>query len=164
MEKLLNILHYSFYVIYVKLDFLFKKITRVDRIFEIPFLKRRYKKLNQDPLKVINELETNKHFGFSIINSGGLLIGSIGIIIFSVILILKGIFEINLPERDGLILIQLIPSYLICYCFVFRKDKYLTYFDEFEKWPKLKKRKIVLISAGFVVGVSVFFFWSLLHS
>jgi len=164
LEKLLNILHYCFYAINVKLYFLFLKVTRLDRIFEIPFLKRRYKKLKQDPLKYLIYFETNKYSSDSIINSGGLLVGSIMIIMFSLSFTLKGVYELENNSLLGLFFIFLIPSFLICYFFVFKKDKYLEYFDEFEKWPRNIKRKNVLLSIGYVFGVTNFFFWSLFHS
>jgi len=63
-----------------------------------------------------------------------------------------------------LFIIFSILSYLICEILVFKKDKYLTYFDEFEKWPRKTKRRNVLLSFGYLVGVVIFFFWSLLYS
>ena len=164
LEKLLNILHYCIYVINVKLYFLFLKVTLLDRIFEIPFFKRRLKKRKQDPLEYIIWYETNKHNGSSIINSAGLLAMSFSIIMFSMSLWLNEALNIGKNSLLVLFIIFSILSYLICEILVLKKDKYLTYFDEFEKWPRKTKRRNVLLSFGYLVGVNIFFFWSLLYS
>ena len=168
LEKLLNILHYCFYLIDVKLHFLSNKINPFVHLGNIPFLKRRIKKQGIDNpkeyiIETVNDVWTNKENGFSIWTSGGVLGGSFAVVLFSLILIAEEIYSFELPEKSIVILILVIPSYLVLEIFIWRKDKYLKYFDEFEKWSKKTKRRNVLLSFGYLIGVIIFFFWSLFY-
>ena len=164
LEKLLNTLHYCFYLIDVKLHFLSHKINPFIHLDKIPLIKKRLKKQGYNSIaEVSNEVWTDKEVGFSIIKSGGVLGVSIYGILFSFMLIAEEIYDFDLPSKFTSLLIFGIPIYLVLEIFIWRKDKYLSYFEEFEKWPRKTKKRNVLLSFGYLVGVVFFFFWSLLY-
>jgi len=164
IERILNILHYCFYIIDVKLHFLSNKINPFVHLGKIPLVKRRLKKQGYNSItEVTNELWINKEDGWSIITSGGVLGASIYGILFSFMQIAEEIYGFDLPTKFTSLLIFGIPIYIVLEIYIWRKDKYLTYFDEFEKWPRKTKRRNVLLSFGYLVGVVIFFFWSLLY-
>jgi hypothetical protein len=164
MKRTLNILHFSLYVIENKLHFLFNKINPALLLYKIPSIKNRMKEKYgiENPTEWYNRFWTDKKDGFSLWFSGGWLIGIIALIFISIGKIAINITnpEIVLNYYYFILLGGL--SYLICYFFVFKNDGYLKYFDEFKNWTKTEKRKNVLLSLGFIIGVIALFFSSLL--
>jgi hypothetical protein len=108
--------------------------------------------LGIDPIKVINQFYENKHYGTSTIFAGGMLLGGIAIFFFSLFIIL------NLPISLPVIVVCFALSGIVSYYFVFRNDKYLIYFEQFEKWQKVDKRKYYLLTFS-----STIFIFSLLY-
>lgn len=48
-------------------------------------------------------------------------------------------------------------SLIVCYLFVFKNDKYLAYFKEFEGWTKVESRKYGWMSFLFIIAVLILF-------
>jgi H+/Cl- antiporter ClcA len=44
-------------------------------------------------------------------------------------------------------------SFIVCYFYVFRNDKYMQYFKEFEKWPKAERNRRTYLSIAFMIAV-----------
>jgi len=55
------------------------------------------------------------------------------------------------------LLLAVIP----CYLYVFKKDRYLEYFKEYESWSKPEKMKYGWASFGYIISVFVLFLWSI---
>lgn len=90
IENYLNVVHYCLYKAEYSLTLLFNKVNPVwllvRLLYKIPFIKKGYKKRGvtvQDLSNEINNLSSNKHFGFSVVWAGGLLWGGLGLFFFS---------------------------------------------------------------------------------
>lgn len=158
MERLLNIIHYCFYLIDIKLHFLSNYINPFRLLYKIPFIKKRDERLGISRDEVLNNTFTNKEFGISIFVSGGVLIALIFLLLFSISNIIIKLLEIDYTFNKSVFIALGIFSFLVCYIFVFRKDKYLVYFEEFEKCSKKEIRKNVLLSILFVLIMIALFF------
>jgi hypothetical protein len=86
----------------------------------------------------------------------GMLIGFILILFLTI-----GIYAFKIIELDFAIgpitsfVVLMVLTFSACYIFVFRNNKYLKYFDQFEQWEKSKLRTNILISM--MVYILVFF-------
>ncbi|NOY47392.1 MAG: hypothetical protein GXO84_04170 [Chlorobi bacterium] len=128
-------------------------------------MKRRFKKLGIDnPVKAYNEGFTNKEYGLSIMVSGGVVVVVISFVFISLEQILMNVFDGDFIIDINHYIFFMITAYLLCYFLVFKEDKYLIYFKKYETWSKTEKRKYVALSFGFILGVIIFFFVSLLLS
>lgn len=166
MKRSLNTLHYSIYVIETKLHFLFNKINPALLLYKIPRVKKRMK----DKYGIENTKEWLDHFwldkkdGYSLSFVGGFFVGVIFLCLMSSVILLEKLLNLNISFKNYHYLFLGAISYTVCYFFVFKKNTYLAYFNEFEKWTTFKKRKNVLLSIGFILLIIVFFFVSLLYS
>ncbi|WP_223033625.1 hypothetical protein [Hanstruepera marina] len=117
----------------------------------------------KNPIEFYNDFWTDKKTGFGLIFSGGWLIGIVGLIFISLGIIAIDIINPKLVLNKYYLISLGIFSYLICYFLVFKNDQYLKYFEEFKDWSIVEKRKNVLSGIGFIFGVIVLFFSSLLY-
>lgn len=161
MEKILNILHYCIYIFRNKLHIFFNHVNPFMLIHKLPFQKRRYKKLGIDIIQVTNQAFSDKNYGLSVQFAGGLLMGILFIFIFSILISFKRVFNLDFTIASTHYFIMILISVLPCYFFVFKKDKYLIYFEKFKNWSKYEKRKYGSISFLFVLFVVFLFFLSL---
>ncbi|MFD2916688.1 hypothetical protein [Psychroserpens luteus] len=167
MKRTLNILHYSLYLIEIKLHHLFNKINPGLLIYKIPRVKKWMKDKNgiENTKEWLDNFWLDKKDGYSLLNIVGWLTGIIFLLLISSTIFLGKLFYLKIIFNNYTwICIPLLGiSWAICYFHVFKNDKYLIYFEEFEKWTILDKRKNVLLSIGFILFVIVFFFVSLLY-
>lgn len=105
-----------------------------------------------DIYQEINKTWGDKQFGLSVIAAGGFLWGGSGLFFFSVLMMFKLNASLALMLGCGVI------TGLICYVFVFKKDKYITYFDKYEKWSKKEKRKYTWLTIGSILFVLFSFY------
>lgn len=162
MEKILNIYHYCLYLTRYRLHLLVNRVNLFRLIHKLPMQKRKYEELGINIDKEVERAFSDKKFGLSILVSGGLLIAFIFLFIFS--LLNYGISLINIDFRiSKSIFISIgILSFSLCYVFVFRKDKYLCYFEKFDaSWGKSEKKRNIIYSVLISTGLIVLFFLSL---
>lgn len=152
MERLLNIYHYSLYYIHYSIY----RQSPFYLVFKIPIIKKRIKKSFIENFR--NNLESglgNKESGFSVMVSGGVVIGTLCFLLTGSFEFIKKLlfgkdFVLNYYHFGVIFLLV----YGVCYLYVFRKDKYLAYFDEFEGWSKKQRRLNLTLS--FLFGISTF--------
>ena len=164
MKRRLNKLHFSLYLIENKLHSLFNKINPALLLFKIPSVKRRMREKEgiENPTEWYDDFWTDRKNGYSLWFVGGWLIGIVALTFIGL-----GIITIKILSPE-LVLIKYyfistgVISNLICYFLVFKNDQYLKYFKEFENWTTSEKRKNVLMSILFMLGVVTLFFTSLL--
>jgi len=162
MKNLLNKFHYCIYLMDRRLHYLSNYINPSLLLFRLPCVKKKYERRNQNIFEEYNKVFTDKNNGFSIWVAEGILMGVIfGILIGSIFLISR-IFNFyeNISMFHFMICAGL--SMFICYLYVFKNDKYLDYFDQFEKWPKSQKRKYIIISFLVILASIAYFFVSLM--
>lgn len=153
MERILNIYHYCLYLMYYYL--LFMKIIPFSLLNKLPIIKRRFEAKGTTYKKSVNETFGNKEFGLSIIYGGGLLVVAIAILFSSFLILYEYLFSEGFWITNYILWGLVALSYLICYIFVFNKDEYLTYFNQFEtSWGKKKRRRNVIFS--FIATIMIF--------
>lgn len=162
MKNSLNIFHYSIYLMHYKLHLLTNKINPFRLLHKLPFQKRKYQQLGIDIDEEVNKAFRNKEYGLSTMVSGGLVIGVVFILLFSLPKIIINILNLNVVLNEYFFVFISVISFVICYYLVFQKDKYLEYFKEYETWTRKDLIKKVWISFGFIIGVILLFFMSLL--
>lgn len=154
METYLNILHFVFYKAHYKMHLLANKINPFRLIHRLPFQKRRYEKLGIDIYKEIDRSFGDKKFGLSAIAAGGMLLGVLGIFFFSLLILFNLISYATITHA----IIVSALSGIICYFFVFKNDKYLKYFEEFEKDSKAERWKYAWVTLASVIFLFILFY------
>jgi len=134
------------------------KINPFRLIHRLQFQKRRYEKLGIDIDKEIDRSFGDKKFGLSIMVAGGMLWGVLNIFFFALLLLFNAMVYGTMLH----VIIVSALSGIICYFFVFRNDKYLNYFDEYEKCPKVEKLKYGWITLGSIVAICLLFYIGLI--
>ncbi|WP_321424448.1 hypothetical protein [uncultured Bacteroides sp.] len=168
VEWFWNMIHYMLYRWDVNFSIALNYALPFYWINKIPAIKR-YKEKNgmPDMNGFYREMMNNPKHGSSIIWAGsgiGIISVLLTVSIFNVLQILLDlnnlysiIFENILYTIIYLIFI-IIPGYFICNKFLFKNDKYLEYFNEFDQIPKNKK-----IIWGFITLLLIIFaigsFW-----
>jgi len=161
LEISLNILHYSIYKTHYNLHLFANKINPFNLIHKLPFQKRRYEELGIDINKEINRAFADKDSGLSVMVAGGVLFGVIFFFLFAITNFLINAINDAASLSAGYFITFGLVSLIACYLFVFKKDKYLVYFKEFESWTKSESRKYAWISFIFIVAVLIMFCVSL---
>ncbi|WP_375585545.1 hypothetical protein [Cyclobacterium xiamenense] len=153
IELFLNIVHYCIYRLEKKRYLLFNKLNPFMLLGKIPAVKRKFEDEGTSHEEVVNKIWTNQRYGFGIMLSGGGLVIIIFLMIFSVNEIMNGLlnYPIKLSWRQLFVSCSVL-SYIICHITVFQKDKYISYFKQFDKKSKQEKWKYGLVSLAFVVG------------
>ena len=161
LEVSLNILHYCIYRAHYNLHLLDNKINPFNLIHKLPFQKRKYEELGIDIHKEINKAFGDKDNGLSIMVAGGVLFGVLFFLLFAITKILMSAINNGTVLSAGYFIAFGFLSLIVCYLFVFKKDKYLAYFKDFESWTKGENRKYGWISFVFIVAVFLMFLVSL---
>ena len=156
MERFFNIIHYILYKGFSRLFmFLFKPIFK---IYKIPVVKRYTEKKGINPEEEVKKAFLDKEYGFSTIYSGGMIGGLLFLFLVGIAHLICIPLRLDLYSINKIILlvIFLIPSYYISHILVFKNDKYIKYFKEFDKKSKFWKRVWTLITLGLIIGIPLF--------
>ena len=153
MENSLNILHFCIYKFHYNLHLGFNKVNPFMLIHKLPFQKRRYEKLGIDIIGNINQAFGDRRFGLSIMVSGGTILGILFILILAVANIVIKTMNLDLTLSIGHFLMFVLLSSATCYSFVFKREKYLYYFELYERWTKTEKMKYGWSSFMFIMAV-----------
>jgi hypothetical protein len=156
MENYLNILHFCFYKAHYKSHLFANKINPFRLLSEMSFIKTRLEKKGITNIQnEINKAFGDKNFGLSTTVAGGMLLGWVGIFIFSLLIVF------NLPISMPYIVACVVLSGIISYFFVFRNDKYIKYFDKYEKWSKVEKWKYSWLTFASIIAIFLLFYLGL---
>lgn len=158
MERFWNLIYYFAYKGDYKLHLLFNKINPVLLTYKLNLSKRRFAKMGIDnPVEVLNNSFKKTDTGISSFRAGGLMILLIALFCFGIVNIYLGLLKI-LHFNANVIFLVLPITLLFNYFLLFRQNKYLGYFKEFEKMKKADIKKWALIS---LVVVLFFFFFAI---
>jgi len=148
---LLNIAHYCLYKADYKFHLLTNKINPFLLLGRMPLLKRRFEEKGTSLVEVVDEVWGNKHYGFGLMLSGGILFSLIFVLVWGIISCLLGFFKIYFIVEIGYIVAYALVSYMICHLLVFRKGKYLKYFKKLDSRSRSEKWNYALITLLFVI-------------
>lgn len=158
LEFYLNIIHFCYYKAHYKLHLIANKLNPFMLIHKLPFQKRKYEELGIDIQTEIDKAFGDKNFGLSMSVAGGILFIVLFFLFFGVFGLVRKLFTQQNLETIHFVIFG-IMSAIITYVFVFKKEKYIQYFDKFEKWTKNEKRKYSWLT--FFATIIVFFLWIL---
>lgn len=161
IEYYLNVLHFYLYKFFYKIHVFLDKFNPIKLIPKIPILKKRYEKLGVDIYKEIENVLINKEFGLIIIFADGFMIAILAFFFMSLFKIFTCIITQHSQLPSSYFIICLTLSLLLNYLFLIKNDKYLIYFNEFEKWDVLKKRKNGWICFLFLILVFIWVVFAL---
>ena len=160
IEIALNIIHYCLYKVDSKRHLLSNMLNPFVLIGRIPLVRKKFEEQGTTHLEVTNKIWSDKRYGFSIMISGGSLVIVLFSIIMAVFDILNSFFQYPIKSSELPFFLCALLAYVFCHFTVFKKDKYLKYFQQFDKWTKQQKWKYGLFSFFFVVGAIVLFIYS----
>ena len=157
----MNVLHFCFYRFDYKMHLWSNKINPFHLIHKLPFQQRRYKELGVDPIKEIDKAFGDKEYGLSMTVAGGALIGILFFFFLAVLNILLKLLSGNITLSAVHFIICAVLSVALSYFFVFKKDKYLRYFEQFEGLGNAERRKYSWLTFAFVLLVFCLFVLSI---
>jgi len=174
MERIWNYVYYFIYQFEVKATYLFRYILNFifSPITKIKFLKKglerrgsSFKHIDDVALDLSNNPLYGKSITFAGIHIGGLIIFiEYGLFnIFQAILgrsLIQFVWEPGNSYKWIFIIIFLAIPWIVNEQLLFKNDKYLKYFDEFDKEPKEVRLKWAWISFGIILGILGFFILS----
>ncbi|MGE8555714.1 MAG: hypothetical protein ACN6OB_17485 [Chryseobacterium jejuense] len=171
MERIWNYIHYFIFQFEIKATYFFRNILNFifSPITKIKFLKKDLEKRNSS-FKHIDDIALNlsnnplygKSIAFAGIHTGGLII-LIEYGLFNILQTILGKAFMQFVWGPGnsykwIFIIGLLAiPWIINEKLLFKNDKYLKYFDEFDKEPKEVRRKWAWISFGIIIGIITFF-------
>jgi len=154
LELYLNIINYCYYKVFYKLYLLSNKVNPFTLIHKLPFQKRRYKKLGIDIQKEMNKAYGDRYLGISVTFSGGYLMIFLFLFVFGVFGLTRKLFTAERLEGIHFVFFVVVSA-CISYIFVLKKNKYIPYFNKFERWSKEEKRKY----GWFTFAITIAFFY-----
>lgn len=175
MERIWNYIHYFIFLFENKSTYFFRKILSFIfyPIVQIKFLKQgiekrgsSFKEIDKVAINTLNNPEYGKSITIAGLQMGGLII-FVEYSLFNFLQAILGksliqyVWEDSLYTGIFIVSLLIIPA-IINYFLLWKNDKYLTYFKEFEKEPKIIKQKWAWISFGVVASIVlllIFSFW-----
>ncbi|MCW3162627.1 hypothetical protein [Chryseobacterium oryctis] len=171
MERIWNYVHYFIYQFEIKASKIITyPITLIfDLIYKIPFIVNSLKKKNSSPKEIraaSDNAINNRTYGQNIVMSGIHMGGLIILIeyglfnIFQTILgksLIQFFWEPGSSYKWLFVAILLIAPWILNEKLLFKNNKYLKYFDEFDQESKKVRRKWAWISLGIIIGIFSFF-------
>lgn len=174
MEKIWNYIHYFIYSFEVKASQIITYPIRLifDLIYKIPFIANTLKKKNSSPQEIrlasanaINNRVYGQNITISGIQMGGLIV-LIEYGLFNIFQAILGKSLIQIFWEPGssykwIFVIGLVAMpWIINEKLLFKNNKYLKYFDEFDKEARTVRHKWAWISFGIIIGILGFFMLS----
>lgn len=158
-ELFLNILHYFLYRIDYRLHLLSNRVNPFLLLGRIPAVKKKFEQRGMNQTEVVNKIWGDKRYGFSIVISGGALAIIVFFIVWTIFLMLNNLLKRPFSFSVLPFAVCMSVAYSICHLLVFQKDKYIQYFQQFDKWPNARKWKYFAFSLLFILGSIAFFIY-----
>lgn len=171
IEWFWNMLYYNVFRFDSRCRSLFNYFNPFNLINKLQAVKRHRTRYGVDDMnKFANRILNNPRSGISSIWSGSFMGGLIVLIEYSLFNIIQGITKkpliINVLKDDShfilFLLILISPTILINNYLLFKKDKFLIYFTEFESMSKEKKSMHSWLSFFVIILIFLFFIGSFL--
>lgn len=161
MEFYLNVIHFCFYRAHYKLHFFSNKINPFHLIHRLPFQKRKYEELGIDIYKEINKSFGDKTAGLSMMAAGGFLVAILFFFFLAVINFFINFTDLDIYLSKEHFIACCILSFAVSYFYVFRKDKYVEYFEKFDQWSRYDRLMYGWLTFGLIALLGSFFIVSI---
>ncbi len=146
IETYLNIVHYCLYRADYRFHMLSNKVNPFMLLGKIPAVRRKFEEQGTTHSDVVNKIWTEKRFGFGIMVSGAGIVIIVAFMVWGLVSTLAGLNGIYFYVKPVQVILYGAFAYLSCYCAVFKKDKYIVYFEHFEQWSENEKWKYGVLS------------------
>ena len=164
MERIINILFYVTYKARVRLHYFLIKALFIKSFYNLPFVLKHFKRMGVDnPLQKLNNEMTDRK-GAGVFTPTIIFLSSIAFIFFSINLCILKIVNLEylFKNKDLALFSMIFPSMIVYFRFIDHNDKYLSYFEKFDKWTKKEKRKYAIITILYYILVKTLFFSSII--
>ena len=148
MERFWNILHYFVYKADYRRHLLFNKINPILFFYRLSFAKKHFAKKGINPVTELNKSYRRPDIGLSSIWAGGFMYINVFLICFGVVNLYSGIIQEELNLKLYHFVVLIVISFVVNYLLLFKHDKYLSYFKEFEKMKRADKKRWAWMSLG----------------
>ncbi|MBT2622616.1 hypothetical protein [Chryseobacterium sp. ISL-6] len=155
LEIFWNTIHYFDYRFELKIQ----NILRGDGTYSQPTSNPEIQKQRDIEKEIFEKVFKNPGYGFSSMMAGNfiyLMAGLIGSGIFFILMGILNYYKIQIDKFAFLIIVSALPFVGLTYYYVFHKDKYLTYFKEFDKKPKDWRKRWKWISFFTIMAIILF--------
>ncbi len=170
MERIWNYVHYTTFNLYKHSYKIASYLDPFKLFYKIPAIKKFYAKGGiNDMNKFTDEIINDKSSGINSILAGAQTGGLLVFLEYGLFNILQAILGKSLiqyvwgpdnPYKCIFLIGLLIIPWIINNQLLWKNDKYLKYFEEFDKEPKQIRRKWAWISVGIILGILAFFILS----
>lgn len=140
----INLAHFYFYKLDLRRHQFFNRINPFFLFTKSEAFRRKFKEKGVDYEQVINKSWSNSKFGFSLLIAGALvivLLCSYVILLFSFLI---RVFASGSIVEIEVILLSILISLVIAHFAVFRKDRYLKFFQKYEESKATSNSKLIL--------------------
>jgi hypothetical protein len=136
----------------------------IQKILRNKKVKEQYEKRGvKDADELVNKAIKNPRVGINSILAGGHMYLLIILLAFGLLFIYSALIGHHIRIGYTQFLYIIAPSFIVNYFSLFKDDKYLSYFKEFEKMPAEEKKRwgwvtfsVVLLIWGFSIGSLIF--------
>ena len=156
LERLWNKAHYFLYRADYRLGLWIVRISGLALLLKLPPIKRFYQKRQRDPLKEFDDFMLGDEVGSSDMWAGMHVHALIVVLCMGFVCLYIGAFRIRFTMSVWPFVVSGIVSIAVNYLFLFGRDKYLTYFKEFDKTRGADRRKLLLTGSEIVLGILLF--------
>ena len=122
----------------------------------MPFAKKHFNKMGIDPITEVNKIFKRPDIGLSSIVAGGLMYILIGLLCLGLICLFIAINKVEFNVKIYPFIIIFAICFIVNHLLLFRHDKYLGYFKEFEKMERADMKKWAWISLVVILGILFF--------
>lgn len=161
LEFFLNLLLFNIHKLDVQIHYISNKINIFLLLSKVPFIQRKFDETGSTLHETVNKLWIDRRYGFGIMISSAALAFLLFLFLFSAYLLVNGISSgaANVNWRIPFFT-SVVLSFCICYYCVFKGEKYLRYFKQFDNWSKREEWKYGLMSAFFLISVVSLLYFS----
>lgn len=152
-------MYYCFYKFDSNFHLLFNYINPFRLLIYTPFMKKRCKSVNVDLQKEI-DYAFSRNGGISLYRAGFFLFMFTMAFSVSISHFVEGLIFFQLKDYFLFYIIVGAISYLFNYNLIHKKNKYIPYFNMFEKYNKSKKIKLALLCIAVLVCISLLLYYS----
>lgn len=156
MVKFWNLTHWVVYKCHYRLHLAFNKINPIVYLYRLPFFKEHFRKKGIDPIEEVNKAFIRPDIGLSSMFAGGVMLSLVFMICHGMVNLYSAMFQVKLHLQVYHFVAYGVISNIVNYHLLFKHDKYLAYFAEYEKMEKTEKKRWAWICLGVVFCILLF--------